>query len=294
MQTTHAMMDIDLPEMTLFKKGKVRHVYDLGDTLCFVASDRVSAFDYNMPNGIPGKGALLTKVSVFWFNYLSTIMPHHLITADVENFPEVCQPYKELLRDRSMIVKKTELIEIECVVRGYLAGSGWKEYQKSGTVCGHKLPEGLRLADPLPEPIFTPATKALDGHDENISIKKMKDMIGEELSEMLIEKSKQIYNLGREYVEERGIILADTKFEFGQLDDEVILIDEVLTPDSSRYWPKEEYEPGISPPSFDKQIVRDFLEGSGWNKQPPVPSLPPDIINRVSQRYNDLFERLTA
>lgn len=288
------MTDISCPELSLFKKGKVRHVYDLGESLCFVASDRVSAFDHNMPNGIPGKGALLTQVSVFWFNFLKDIISHHLITANLDEFPAQCMPYKEVLKDRSMIVKKTELIEIECVVRGYLAGSGWKEYQENGTVCGHTLPSGLRLADPLPEPIFTPAIKASDGHDENISIDKMKDIIGDELSQILIEKSQKIYQLGRDYVAERGIILADTKFEFGQLNGEVILIDEVLTPDSSRYWPKEDYAPGISPPSFDKQIVRDYLENSGWNKESPAPALPNHIVDRVVARYQDLYNRLLS
>lgn len=286
--------ELDLPTLNEFKRGKVRHVYDLGETLCFVASDRVSAFDHNMPNGIPGKGALLTQVSVFWFDFLNDIMPHHLITADVNEFPDQCKPYKDILKDRAMIVKKTELIEIECVVRGYLAGSGWKEYQESGTVCGHKLPTGLRLADPLPEPIFTPAIKASDGHDENISIDRMKDIIGTELSEILIKKSQDIYRLGREYVDQRGIILADTKFEFGQLDGEILLIDEVLTPDSSRYWPKDEYKPGVSPPSFDKQIVRDYLENSGWNKEAPAPALPDHVIERVVARYQDLYKRVLS
>ncbi len=282
---TQVITDYTQMDLPLFKQGKVRNVYDLGEQLLIVAFDRVSAFDFVLPDGIPEKGRVLTNLSQFWFDYTQSIIPNHCISTNVDEFPEETHPYKSLLDGRSMLVKKTELIEIECVVRGYIMGTGWKEYQQSGTVCGIPLPEGLQLADKLPEPIFTPAFKAATGHDENITVERMKELVGEELTDYLSKTSIEIYKQGRDYASERGIILADTKFEFGKLGDEVILIDEVLTPDSSRFWPKSEYKPGISPPSFDKQIVRDHLENTDWDKKPPVPNLPEEVIQRASERY---------
>ncbi len=288
------LTEINLPTLKLFRKGKVRNVYDLGEYLLIVASDRISAFDVVLPNGIPEKGKVLTRVSQFWFDKIGSNYNHHLISTNVDEFPSETQPYKEILRGRSMFVRKTDLIEVECVVRGYLIGTGWKEYQQSGTVCGIALPANLRMADKLPEPIFTPAYKAMDGgHDENISFEKMQSLIGAELSENLRRISLELYALGRDYAETRGIILADTKFEFGRIGDQLILIDEVLTPDSSRYWPKSEYQPGSSPPSFDKQIVRDYLESTTWNKQYPGPVLPEDIIKKASEKYLELERILT-
>ncbi|MSR88499.1 MAG: phosphoribosylaminoimidazolesuccinocarboxamide synthase [Candidatus Margulisbacteria bacterium] len=283
------LTEINLPTLKLFRKGKVRNVYDLDKHLLIVASDRISAFDVIMPNGIPEKGKILTRVSQFWFDKIGPRYDHHLISTNVDDFPAETQPYKEILHGRSMFVRKTDLIEVECVVRGYLIGTGWKEYQQSGTVCGIALPANLRMADKLPEPIFTPAYKAMDGgHDENISFEKMQSLIGAELSENLRKISLDLYALGRDYAETRGIILADTKFEFGRIGDQLILIDEVLTPDSSRYWPKAEYQPGSSPPSFDKQIVRDYLESTPWNKHYPGPVLPEDIVKKASEKYLEL------
>lgn len=279
--------DIQCPNLKLFKKGKVRSVFDFGDQLLIVASDRVSAFDVILDDGIPGKGSVLTEVSEFWFNRLKDLVPHHLISTQLNDFPTETQPYHAMLEGRSMLVKKTELIEVECVVRGYIVGSGWKEYQKDGTVCGIALPQGLRLADPLPEPIFTPAAKASQGHDENITLQTMENLIGKELTQTLSRLSLAIYEAGRAYAQTKGIILADTKFEFGIRDGKVVLIDEVLTPDSSRYWPKSEYQPGVSPPSFDKQIIRDYLETTSWNKQAPGPRLPEDIIQTTAAKYQE-------
>lgn len=277
---------IDLPDLPLYKRGKVRDIYDFNDKLLFVATDRVSAFDYILPQGIPGKGKVLTKISVFWFNYLQDIIKNHLISAKTEDFPEATKKYQTLLEGRSLLVKKTELVPIECVVRGYIIGSGWKEYQENNNVvCGIKLPSGLKLAEILPEPIFTPAIKNDEGHDENVSFAKMQNYIGEELSEKLRELSLKIYLKAQKYALEKGIIIADTKFEFGLLNNEIILIDEVLTPDSSRFWPEETYKVGTSPISFDKQIVRDYLENSGWDKTPPIPSLPTEIIEKTTKEY---------
>ena len=278
------LTDIHFPNLKLFKTGKVRSVFDFGDKLLIVASDRVSSFDVVMNEGIPRKGEVLTSISKFWFDSLK--IPHHLISTEIDDYPEEAKAYRDQLQGRSMLVKKTELIEVECVVRGYLVGSGWKDYQKTGEVCGHKLPEGLSLAEKLPEPLFTPARKAQHGeHDENISIDEMKKLIGEELTEVLKSKSLDLYEKASKYADKKGIILADTKFEFGLLDSGVLLIDEVFTPDSSRYWPKEGYEVGISPPSFDKQIVRDYLETVEWDKTAPAPPLPEHIIDKTSQEY---------
>jgi phosphoribosylaminoimidazole-succinocarboxamide synthase len=282
-----ALTTIELP-LPLVRKGKVRNVYDLGTTLLIVATDRISAFDYILPSGIPDKGKILTRVSRLWFDLIASQFDHHLLSDQVSDLPNELAPYKDQLEGRIMIVKKTNVIPVECVVRGYIIGSGWKDYQRTGAICGHHLPPNLKLADKLPHPIFTPATKADTGHDENISILDMEDAIGQKLTKTLLEKSMALYKIGSEYAAKRGIILADTKFEFGLIGDQVILIDEVMTPDSSRYWPISDYAPGQSPPSFDKQIVRDYLETSGWDKQPPVPELPEDIIQKVQSRYLDL------
>ena len=281
-----ALTDIICPNLKLFRKGKVRNVYDLGDKLLLVASDRVSAFDVVLPNGIPDKGKVLTRISKFWFDNVPSYFSHHLISTDVDDFPAEAQPYREQLEGRSMLVKKTELVEVECVVRGYLVGSGWKEYQESGTVCGITLPEGLKQASKLEQPIFTPAAKHFDGHDENISEARMTELLGDDLTQKLKKMSLELYAYGRDFAAEKGIVLADTKFEFGLLEGEIILIDEVLTPDSSRYWPKEHYQVGISPPSFDKQIVRDYLASvSDWNKQAPGPELPSDVVDKARSEY---------
>lgn len=292
-QTIPIYTEIELPNLTLFKKGKVRSVFDLGEHLLIVASDRVSAFDYILPNGIPKKGETLTQISKFWFNYLENDFKHHLIATDVADFPKICHEYAPILKGRSMLVKKTELIPIECVVRGYIIGTGWKDYQKTGSVCGIPLPKDLQLAEKLAEPIFTPAFKAETGHDENISLKEASKLVGQDVVQFLQETSLSIYSQGRDYAESKGIILADTKFEFGKIGDDIILIDEVLTPDSSRYWPASEYKPGMSPPSYDKQIIRDYLEKT-WDKNPPVPSLPEDIITKASERYLELKEILLS
>lgn len=273
-------------------RGKVRDVYDFGDRLLFVASDRISAFDYVLPDGIPHKGQVLTRLSQFWFQRLS--VSHHFLTADLSGLPLPPDTDPELLTGRSMVVRKTRVIPVECVVRGYLAGSGWKEYRATGSVCGETLPRGLSESSRLPEPLFTPAKKAASGHDENISFSVMASTIGPDLAARLRELSFQIYRAGCEYALSKGIIIADTKFEFGLLGDDVILIDEVMTPDSSRFWPADDYEPGRPQVSFDKQFVRDWLEQSGWDKNSPPPSLPADVIERTSRRYVEAFERLTG
>ena len=293
MPTTRPVItNIDCPALTLFKKGKVRSVFDFGDALLLVSSDRVSAFDHILNEGIPGKGQVLTEVSKHWFERFESTFKHHMITTDFSQFPEETKPYEDILAGRSMLVHKTDLIEIECVVRGYLVGSGWKDYQKTGEVCGHKLPDNLQLASKLAEPIFTPAIKARDGHDENVSVDKMRDLIGSEMTNYLIQTSLDIYTTARDIAAEKGIIIADTKFEFGQKDGDIVLIDEVLTPDSSRFWPKDKYQLGISPPSYDKQIVRDHLEASGWDKNPPVPTLPAGIIQKTADSYREIADIL--
>lgn len=290
-----ALFKSDFPTLTLFRRGKVRDVYDLGDSLLMVASDRMSAFDVVMDNPIAGKGEILTKLSLFWFDITKSIVPNHLITSNVNEYPEVCLPYSKQLEGRSMLVRKTVPLAIECVVRGYLAGSGWKEYSTSKTVCGIPLPDGLVESSKLSEPIFTPATKAETGHDENISFEEAVKICGVELTTKARELSLQLYNFASDYARERNIILADTKFEFGTLPNgELILIDEALTPDSSRYWLAEEYEPGKTQTNFDKQVLRDYLETLSWNKQPPPPPLPDDIIAKVKQKYQEAFDRLTV
>ena len=276
-------------------RGKVRDIYDLGDELLIVATDRISAFDVVMANGIPFKGIVLTRISKFWFNFLSDNVEHHLIDDDVKNLPEPFCDHSEQLAGRSMLVKKVKVLPIECVVRGYLAGSGWKEYQESGTVCGQKLPEGLRQCEKLPEPIFTPATKAERGtHDENISFEKCSEIIGGRLAEFARDNSIMIFEKASEYAESKGIILADTKFEWGIADDKIMLIDEVLTPDSSRFWPADKYEAGRDQESFDKQFVRNYLESINFDKSGPGVELPDDICEKTSQKYIDAYEQLTG
>ena len=282
-----------LPGVELFSRGKVRDIYKLDAGLLIVATDRISAFDVILPKGIPDKGCILTQLSCFWLRNLADIVPNHLITANLDEYPDLLQPFRDQLEGRSMLVRQTKAIPIECVARGYLAGSGWKEYQTQGMVCGISLPAGLRQADRLPEPIFTPATKAETGHDENIPYEEVARRVGEETAHRLRELTLALYERGRDYAEGRGIILADTKFEFGWAGHELILIDEVLTPDSSRFWPKKEYEPGKPQPSFDKQFVRDYLESIHWNKQPPPPNLPRDIIERTAAKYREALSLLT-
>ena len=284
---------IDLPGIKKLRSGKVREVFDLGDTLLFLATDRISAFDVILPDPIPKKGAVLNQLSAFWFNRFGKI-DNHFVTSDFDHFPKQLRPFREQLAGRSMIVRKTEPLAVECVVRGYLAGSGWKEYQESQSVCWIKLPAGLKLASKLPEPIFTPATKAESGHDQNIDMNKCVQILGKETAELVKDLSLQIYSSGRDHAAARGIIVADTKFEFGTVDGKLLLIDEVLTPDSSRFWPASDYAVGQSPPSFDKQFVRDYLETLDWDKSPPGPKLPGDVVARTAAKYVEAFEQLTG
>jgi len=287
------VLQTNLP-LPLFGRGKVRDTYDLGDQLLVVATDRISAFDAIMPNGIPDKGRVLTLLSAFWFGRTREIIPNHLISVEMADLPESLGAAAEALAGRFMLVRKAKRVDFECVVRGYLAGSGWVDYQRTGAVCGVKLPMGLRQADELPEPIFTPATKAETGHDINISLDEMKNSVGEDLGQAIADVSIAIYRAAAAYALDRGIIIADTKMEFGLLDDQLILIDELLTPDSSRFWAVGEYAPGGSPPSFDKQYVRDWLERSGWDKQPPAPALPDDVVVETTSRYREAYEWLTG
>jgi phosphoribosylaminoimidazole-succinocarboxamide synthase len=284
---------LDLPDIKKLRSGKVREVFDLGETLLFVATDRLSAFDVILPDPIPHKGAVLNQLSAFWFKRFSKVK-NHFVTANFDEFPKELQAFRPQLAGRSMIVRKTKPLPVECVVRGYLAGSGWKEYQESQSVCGIKLPSGLKLASQLPEPIFTPATKSDAGHDLNIDMNECRQILGNEMAERVCDLSLQIYAAGRDHAAQRGIIVADTKFEFGTVDGQLLLIDECLTPDSSRFWPKDQYIVGQSPPSFDKQFVRDYLETLDWNKTPPAPSLPQDVITKTSAKYVEAFERLTG
>ncbi len=288
------ILQLELPGLRKLKSGKVREVFDLGDRLLFVATDRISAFDVIMPNGIPRKGEVLTQISHFWFARVAPFQPHHLLAGADDPLPAELQPFAAQLARRSMIVKKARPLAIECVVRGYLAGSGWKEYQQSQTVCGIKLPAGLQESSELPAPIFTPATKAESGHDENISFAEAARRVGADLAEQARAASLRIYTEARAYARQRGIIIADTKFEFGLFDGQLILIDEVLTPDSSRFWPADQYTPGRSQPSFDKQFVRDYLETLDWNKTPPGPVLPPEVVAKTSATYLEAYERLTG
>jgi phosphoribosylaminoimidazole-succinocarboxamide synthase len=288
------LMQVDLPGFARVRSGKVREVFDLGDALLMVATDRISAFDCVMPNGVPGKGAVLTQLSHHWFDLLGDWLPNHRLVRAGDPWPAKLSAVEPALRSRGMIVAKAEPLPVECVVRGSLAGSGWKEYRAGGTICGVPLPGGLREADELPEPIFTPATKADTGHDENITFDAMASVVGRPLAEQARDWSLRLYRFARDYAKKRGIIIADTKFEFGLLNGRLILIDEVLTPDSSRFWPADLWRPGGSPPSFDKQFVRDYLETSGWNKTPPAPELPPDVVARTREKYIEAFERLTG
>ncbi|HEC86754.1 MAG TPA: phosphoribosylaminoimidazolesuccinocarboxamide synthase [Thermoplasmatales archaeon] len=274
--------------------GKVIDIYDLGDKLLIVATDRISAFDYVLPNPIPNKGKYLTQLSMFWFKKMEPIVKNHVITDSVDDFPDNLQPHREMLMHRSMLVRKAKVFPIECIVRGYLSGSGWRSYQKSGEICGIKLPPGLRESEQLEEPIFTPSTKATTGHDENITFEKMQDIIGKENAEQLKEISLEIYEKARDYAKSRGIIIADTKFEFGRIDDEIILVDELLTPDSSRFWPLDNYEVGKPQPSFDKQYVRDYLTSTGWDKNSPPPQLPEYVIEETEKKYREAYERITG
>ncbi len=290
-----ALHTTNFPTLNLWRRGKVRDVYDLGETLLFVASDRISAYDVVMNEPVPGKGEVLTAFSLFWFDRLGDIVPNHLITADVERFPEECLPYRDQLRGRSMLVRKTRPLPIECVARGYLAGSGWKEYQKSGTVCGITLPEGLQQSGRLPEPIFTPATKAEEGHDMNISFQEAAELVGPRIAGQARELTLQLYTSAGRIAEERGIIIADTKFEFGlDPDGQLILIDEALTPDSSRFWLASSYKPGSEQQNFDKQFLRDYLESTNWDKTPPPPPLPQSVIEGTAAKYREALERLTS
>jgi phosphoribosylaminoimidazole-succinocarboxamide synthase len=289
-----AILKLDLPGIKKVKSGKVREVFDLGENFLFVATDRVSAFDVVLPNGIPRKGDVLTQISYFWFQQSEKFQPNHLISRAGDPLPGNLAPYSEQLAQRSMIVKKARPLAIECVVRGYLAGSGWKEYRERQSVCGIQLPTGLVDSSELPEPVFTPATKAETGHDENISFDEAVKIVGKDIAERARTASLQLYNFARDYARKRGIIIADTKFEFGLLDDQLILIDEVLTPDSSRFWPADQYQPGKAQPSFDKQFVRDYLETLDWDKTPPGPMLPEDVVSKTTAKYLEAYERLTG
>lgn len=294
-QSTDVLLHTDFPDLELHASGKVRDLYKLnGDHLLFVATDRISAFDYVLATGIPQKGRVLTQLSLFWFDFLKDIVSNHLATATVDQYPAELQKYGAQLHGRSMLVVHADMVAIECVVRGYLSGSGWKEYKAGGTVCGIQLSAGLRESDKLPEPIFTPAIKASSGHDENISFDDMVQLAGHELSEKLRDLSIKIYQAAADYAATRGIIIADTKFEFGHTPGGLVLADEVLTPDSSRFWPVDKYKPGGAQESFDKQYVRDYLESIRWDKQPPAPGLPPDVAAKTSEKYVEAYTRLTG
>ena len=297
MISTAPLLETTLEGLTLHRRGKVRDVYEIAGDLLIVATDRISAFDYVLGSGIPDKGKVLTQLSAFWFDRVADLVPHHVISTDMDTLPEPARRHRDVLRGRTMLVRRTNPVPVECVARGYLSGSGWKEYQQTGSVCGVTLPAGLRESDRLPEPIFTPATKAESGHDINISEEEAGRLVGRDLIARLKALTLEIYRRGAAHAESRGIIVADTKFEFGLVGGgdptDVVLIDEVLTPDSSRFWPRAQYQPGHGQPSFDKQYVRDYLEQIHWNKQPPVPSLPEDVIRRTRDKYVEAFRLLT-
>lgn len=287
------LIETHFEELHLIKRGKVRDIYDLGDELLMVATDRISAFDVVMPNPIPEKGKILTQISLFWFDIMGSLLPNHVISSNVDEYPVICRPYAQALRGRSMLVKKADPLPIECIVRGYISGSGWKDYQVSGEICGIKLPEGLKESDPFPDPLFTPSTKAETGlHDVNINFDETTKKIGKDLAQKVRTLSLAIYKKGADLAYEKGIIIADTKFEFGLFKDELILIDEVLTPDSSRFWPKSSYQPGGPQRSFDKQYLRDYLISINWDRTPPAPSLPENVITNTRQKYLEAFKRL--
>jgi len=288
------ILQLDLPGIKKIKSGKVREIFDLGDALLLVASDRISAFDVIMPNGIPRKGEVLTQISHFWFEKFASLVPNHLLARAEDPLPKSLQPFADKLARRSMIVRKAKPLAIECIVRGYLSGSGWKEYKKSQTVCSIPLPAGLTESAELPEPVFTPSTKAEAGHDENISFAQAQKIVGNEIATQARDLSLKIYKAGRDYARQRGVIIADTKFEFGLSDGRLLLIDEVLTPDSSRFWPADQYAPGKGQPSFDKQFVRDYLETLDWDKTPPGPELPDDVVAKSTAKYLEAYEKLTG
>jgi len=294
MPDTPVIRETNLPGVELLARGKVRDIYALGDRLLIVASDRLSAFDYVLPTGIPDKGRVLTQLTLFWLDFLRDVVPTHLLTASVDEYPDPLPRYRDQLEGRSMLVKRAQIVPIECVARGYLSGSGWKDYLRTGGMCGIQLPPGLRESDKLPEPLFTPATKAQTGHDENIPFEEAAGVAGAELAARLRDLTLGIYRRAADYAAGRGIIIADTKFEFGLLDGELILADEVLTPDSSRFWPMETYQPGGPQPSYDKQYVRDYLESIRWDKQPPAPPLPPEVAQRTSEKYKEAYRALTG
>lgn len=294
-RTDHVLLQTDFPDLEMYASGKVRDIYRVdNEHLLFVATDRISAFDYVLASGIPDKGRVLTQLSLFWFDFLKDIVPNHLVTADVNEYPAPLKTHSNALTGRSMLVVKADMFSVECVARGYLSGSGWKEYQKNGTVCGIKLPGGLRESDKLPGPIFTPATKAVSGHDENIPFEEMVKLVGRENSEKLRDLTLRIYKKAADYAATRGIIIADTKFEFGITAKGLILADEVLTPDSSRFWPADQYKPGGAQPSYDKQYVRDYLESIKWDKKPPTPGLPPEVQANTSAKYVEAYRLLTG
>ncbi|NOQ20809.1 MAG: phosphoribosylaminoimidazolesuccinocarboxamide synthase [Desulfobacterales bacterium] len=287
--------ETDFPELKLLKRGKVRDVYDLGEYLLMVVSDRISAFDVVMPDPIPDKGVILTQISLFWFDVVKPLIQNHVVARDVDQYPDSCRLYADALQNRSMLVKKAQPLPIECIVRGYISGSGWKEYTETGSICGIQLPEGLKESQKLPEPIFTPSTKAEHGeHDINIDFEQAARLVGKTRAEKIRQLSVAIYKKGAELADQKGIIIADTKFEFGLVDDDVILIDEILTPDSSRFWPKETYSPGGSQKSYDKQYLRDYLNSLDWDKKAPGPSLPQDVISNTRQKYIDALTQLTG
>jgi phosphoribosylaminoimidazole-succinocarboxamide synthase len=288
------ILDTHLEGVPRHARGKVRDVYTVDDRLLIVATDRISAFDYILPTGIPDKGRVLTQLSIFWFDFLCDVTPTHFLTADVDQYPAPLPGFRDQLEGRSMLVKRAKMVEIECVARGYISGSGWKEYKQQGTVCGIKLPAGLKESDKLPEPIFTPATKAQTGHDENVSFEHVVGLIGEDLAGRLRDLTLEIYSRAARYAETKGIIIADTKFEFGFVGDQLVLGDEVLTPDSSRFWPAETYKPGGAQFSFDKQFVRDYLESIRWNKQPPAPPLPEEVAAKTGEKYREAYRILTG
>ncbi len=288
------LMQTDLSGLKFHSRGKVRDIYDLGSALLFIATDRLSAFDVVLPTAIPNKGRVLTQMSLFWFDHFKDVVPNHVITDSVDEYPEEVRGFKEQLDGRSLMVQRAEVFPIECVVRGYIAGSGWKDYKRSGRVCGIELGSDLSESDKLSEPIFTPATKAATGHDENISEDTAADIIGREMITKLRDISINVYSLAAAYAAERGIIVCDTKFEFGIVDGNITIVDEMLTPDSSRFWPAAEYAPGKAQPSFDKQYVRDYLEGIGWDKQPPAPELPVEVVEGTSSKYTEAFRWLTG
>ena len=297
-QIPPVVLETRCDDLQLVGRGKVRDIYDLGESLLLVATDRISAFDVIIPDGIPGKGYVLTQLSAFWFSELwkhNDLLPHHLISIDVESFPAACRPHVDSLRGRTMLAHKATPLPVECIVRGYISGSAWKEYRKQGTVCGQQLPAGLQESEQFEEPIFTPSTKATDGHDENIPFTEMERLIGAELADKVRTASLTIYTRAAKLALTQGIIIADTKFEFGidPKTEQLMLIDEVLTPDSSRFWPKDDVTPGKSPPSFDKQFVRDYLDTTGWDHTPPAPSLPPEVIQQTSEKYLEILKKLT-